>query len=194
MAAPADRARRPNLSGHLARAQRRHLGQPEERLVARELDAAFLMGPISRPEIVNLPLSSYPLSGWPPAARIGRQGPDAGRPGPGADHHVSPPFAPLYGLGSAFPRHQRPPPHPQQLVLGHHRSHGRRRNRRVRPAHRHRPAGIAARRAVPSGIGGPAARPLLHSVVSRRIRSFLAHAICDLAVTVAKESMPHANS
>ncbi len=33
-----------------------------ERLVACEIDAAFLMGPISRPEIVNLPLSNYPLS------------------------------------------------------------------------------------------------------------------------------------
>jgi len=32
-----------------------------ERLVNRELDAAFLMGPISQPEIVNLPLSTYQL-------------------------------------------------------------------------------------------------------------------------------------
>jgi len=41
--------------------------------VARELDAAFLMGPISRPEIVNLPLSSYPLV-WLASPRHGLAG------------------------------------------------------------------------------------------------------------------------
>lgn len=41
-----------------------------DRLVAHDIDIAFLMGPVSRPEIANAPLCTYPLS-WVASPSLG---------------------------------------------------------------------------------------------------------------------------
>lgn len=159
-----------------------------ERLVARELDAAFLMGPISRPEIVNLPLSSYPLV-WLASPRCGLAGKtltleDLGR-------------VPII----TFPRHSRPYMDLEALFHGTN----------VRPRIHNSSSLATIVRMAADGIG-VCALPidivrlelqrgelcLLESAVRLpdlyftasfpgESDSFLAHAICDLAVTVAKE-------
>jgi DNA-binding transcriptional LysR family regulator len=163
-----------------------------ERLVACELDAAFLMGPISRPEIVNLPLSNFPLS-WLASPKRGL----AGR------------TLTLDELGHVpiitFPRHSRP--HMDLEALFH--------GTNVRPRiHSSSSLATIVRMAV-DGIGvcalpvdivrselqrgelcileSPVRLPDLYFTASfpADSDSFLVHAMCDLAVAVAKEFDSH---
>ncbi|MBE0529932.1 MAG: LysR family transcriptional regulator [Rhodospirillales bacterium] len=163
-----------------------------ERLVACELDAAFLMGPISRPEIVNLPLSNFPLS-WLASPKRGL----AGR------------TLTLDELGRVpiitFPRHSRP--HMDLEALFH--------GTNVRPRiHSSSSLATIVRMAV-DGIGvcalpvdivrselqrgelcvleSPVLLPDLYFTASfpADSDSFLVHAMCDLAVAVAKEFDSH---
>ena len=162
-----------------------------ERLVTREVDAAFLMGPISRPEIVNRPLSTYPLT-WLASPRCDLEGgkltlEDLGR-------------IPVI----TFPRNSRPHMDLEALFQGTD----------VRPRiHSSSSLATIVRMAV-DGIGvcalpiaivrreiaqgelqrleSPIRLPDLHFTASYPAESdsFLTDAICDLAVAAAKDHDP----